>query len=154
MSVYCSRSICVPYSVPTGNDLAMEVCLMLTEVYITTYQLDKAVRYIEFIESELLKEERESKETEGHRSKLSLFKARLSLHHGNVKACKRDIKNFSTLAGNVRLLRLKIHGTSQFVKPCQLSCAWNVEILGRGWKGLGTRLEPKCRSQTSVFHVS
>jgi hypothetical protein len=82
----------------------MEVCLMLTEVYITTYQLEKAVQYIEFIESELLKEERDSKESEGHRSKLSLFKARLSLHHGNVKACKRDIKNFSTLAGSVSQL--------------------------------------------------
>ena len=56
-----------------GNELAIEVCLMLTEVYITTYQLDKAVKYTEFIECELLKEERESKETEGYRSKLSLF---------------------------------------------------------------------------------
>ena len=82
---------------------------MLTEVYITTFQLDKAVRYIEFIESELLKEERESKEMEGYRSKLSLFKARLSLHHGSIKACKRDIKNFSTVAGNVRV--------------CSVSCA-------------------------------
>ena len=94
-------SISVFYSACAGSELAMEVCLMLTEVYITTYQLEKAVQYIEFIESELLKEERDSRESEGHRSKLSLFKARLSLHHGNVKACKRDIKNFSTLAGNV-----------------------------------------------------
>ena len=98
---------------------------MLTEVYITTYQLDKAVRYIEFIESELLKEERDSKETEGYRSKLSLFKARLSLHHGNVKACKRDIKNFSTLAGNVRPL------------------LYNKETLKM----------PKCRLQISAFLV-
>ena len=98
--VYDRFSVC--HSAYAGSELAMEVCLMLTEVYITTYQLEKAVQYIEFIESELLKEERDSKESEGHRSKLSLFKARLSLHHGNVKACKRDIKNFSTLAGNVR----------------------------------------------------
>ena len=74
---------------------------MLTEVYISTYQSDKAVRYIEFIESELLKDDKDSKDLETSKSKLSLFKARLSLLHGNVKACKRDIKNFSSLAGNV-----------------------------------------------------
>lgn len=74
---------------------------MLTEVYITTYQSDRAVKYIEFVESELLKDDKEMKDLEATKSKLSLFKARLSLLHGNVKACKRDIKNFSTLAGNV-----------------------------------------------------
>ena len=74
---------------------------MLTEVYITTYQSEKAIKYIDLIESELLKDDREIKDTEASKSKLSLFKARLSLLHGNVKACKRDIKNFSTLAGNV-----------------------------------------------------
>lgn len=79
---------------------------MLTEVYITTYQSDKAVRYMEFIESELLKDDREGKDVEGSKSKLSLFKARLSLLHGNVKACKRDIKNFSTLAGNVNIFMI------------------------------------------------
>lgn len=81
----------------------MEVCLMLTEVYITTYQSEKAMKYIDLIESELFKDDRESKDTDSEtsKSKLSLFKARLSLLHGNVKACKRDVKNFSTLAGNV-----------------------------------------------------
>lgn len=74
---------------------------MLTEVYITTYQSEKAMKYIELMESELVKDDRDSKDVEASKSKLSLFKARLSLLHGNVKACKRDIKNFSTLAGNV-----------------------------------------------------
>lgn len=83
---------------------------MLTEVYITTYQLEKAAKFIEFIESELLKEEKDTKDVEASKSKLSLFKARLSLHHGNVKACKRDIKNFSSLAGNVSLsIRTALH---------------------------------------------
>ena len=44
--------------------------------------------YIEFIELVLLKEERDSKEAEGCTSMLSLVKALLSLHHGNVKACE------------------------------------------------------------------
>ena len=118
----------------SGSELAMEVCLMLTEVYITTYQLDKAVRYIEFIESELLMEERDSKGMEGCRSKLSLFKARLSLHHGNVKACKRDIKNFSTLAGNVRPIASKYTDLPVFLLNSEHK-DWqnfeNAEKLGR-----------------------
>ncbi len=109
----CSRCMIECPCAFAGGELAMEVCLMLTEVYITTYQLEKAAQYIEFIESELLKEERDSKESEGHRSKLSLFKARLSLHHGNVKACKRDIKNFSTLAGSVSQLLQNSHRKSK-----------------------------------------
>ena len=76
---------------------------------------EKAVCYIEFIELELLKEERDSKETEGCTSMLSLFKALLSLHHGNVKTCERDIKNFSTLAGNVRPLLYNKETLSQTI---------------------------------------
>ena len=74
---------------------------MLTELYVTTYQSERALKYIDVMESDLLKEEKESRDVETTKSKLSLFKARLSLLHGNVKACKRDIKNFSTVAGNV-----------------------------------------------------
>ena len=103
----------------------------------STYQLDKATRYLEFVENKLFgrplsmggnggKEEMEGGEsTEKYRPKVLLFKARLSLLHGNVKACKKDIKTLINSAGIVSiLLYLQIQllfSTGFFYRPPVLS---------------------------------
>lgn len=111
-----SRMLKCLFLFSVDDSLAVEVCLLLTEMYVSTYQLDKATKYLEFVETKLFgkpistggnggKEEDEGNESAGvYRSKILLFKARLSLLHGNVKACKKDIKSLINSAGNVSIL--------------------------------------------------
>ncbi len=91
----------------TGDQLAIDVCILLIEVYISTYQLSLAASHIDFVEAKLFADssrenaEFTNEEVEKYRSKLFLFKARVNLLHGNVKNCKKEIKGYSSTAGNV-----------------------------------------------------
>ena len=90
-----------------GNQLAIDTCILLIEVCISTYQLKLAASHIDFVEAKLFADSsRENaeftpKEVESYHSKLSLFRARLSLLHGNMKNCKKEIKGYSNVAGSV-----------------------------------------------------
>lgn len=86
------------------------MCILAIEVYIATYQLQLASSHIDFVEAKLYADSsRESAEVpteqvEKYRTKLYLFRARLSLLHGNIKNCKKEIKGYSNSAGNVSTL--------------------------------------------------
>lgn len=93
-----------------GGPLAAETSLLLVELYIATYQLDKASTQIEQVETKLYGQPLNSQgEHEGeppvvndqYCSRLHLFKARLHLLNKNVKACKKELKSYSTITGNV-----------------------------------------------------
>lgn len=94
-----------------GDSLAMEVCLLLIEVCIRTYQLDLASQYLEFLEVQYLggpngragngEEQTTDTDIDWFRSRLYLFKAHLSVLHGNIKACKKEIKSLTNVSGNV-----------------------------------------------------
>lgn len=90
-----------------GTQLVMDVTILLIEVCIATYQLSQAASHIDFVEAKLFADSsRESaeftaEEVDKYRSLLFLFRARLSLLHGNIKNCKKEIKGYSSLAGSV-----------------------------------------------------
>ena len=95
----------------SGDSLAMEVCLLLIEVCIRTYQLGLANQYLEFLETQYLggpngrggngEEQTTDTNIDLYRSKLYLFKAHLHVLHGNIKACKKEIKSLTNVSGNV-----------------------------------------------------
>lgn len=90
------------------DSLAVEVCLLLIEVCLRTYQLGVANSYIEFLESRYFKGgnsqrgEESSGEggVEAYRSKLYLFKACSSVLNRNIKTCKKELKSLTNVAGN------------------------------------------------------
>lgn len=90
-----------------GNQLAIDVCILLIEVSISTYQLNLAASHIDFVEAKLFADssrengEFSPEDVEKYRSRLFLFKARLSLLHGNTKNCKKEIKGYTNASGNV-----------------------------------------------------
>ena len=92
----------------------MEVCLLLIEVCLRTYQLGIANSYIEFLESKYFtggngqrgEESTGEVGVEGYRSKLYLFKACLSVLNGNIKTCKKELKSLTNVAGNVSLFSI------------------------------------------------
>ena len=96
----------------TGDSLAVEVCLLLIEVCLRTYQLGMANGYMEFLEAQYFKggNSQRGEESpgeggvEGYRSKLYLFKACLSVLNGNIKTCKKELKSLTNVAGNVSRL--------------------------------------------------
>lgn len=85
------------------------MCILLIEVYLSTYQLNVVSSHIDFVEAKLFADssrdnsEIPAEQKENYRSKLYLFRARLSLLHGNVKNCKKEIKGYSNSAGNVNI---------------------------------------------------
>ena len=92
----------------SGEHLSVEVSLLLIETYMSTYRLSKAAVQIGLLEVKLYGGPLGGKsEGEGEgpaqqcRPQLHLFKARLHLLHKNVKACKKEVKNFISTAGNV-----------------------------------------------------
>lgn len=84
------------------------MCILLIEVCISTYKLNVAASHIDFVEAKLFADssrengEFTAEEVEKYRSKLFLFRARLSLLHGNIKNCKKEIKGYTNSAGSVR----------------------------------------------------
>ena len=80
-------------------------------MYISTYQIGKAISRVEYLEYEIFGGTLPSysgrgdgdvyRESERYHPQLYLFKARLHLLHKNVKACKKELKNFMMAAGNV-----------------------------------------------------
>lgn len=101
----------VCYFLLLGEHLSVEVSLLLIETYMSTYRLSKAASQIGLLEVKLyggpLGAGNGKAEGEGEgpaqqcRPQLHLFKARLHLLHKNVKACKKEVKNFISTAGNV-----------------------------------------------------
>ncbi len=92
----------------SGSELAIDVCILVIEVYISTYQLHLAATHIDFVEARLFADssrensEISTEQVEKYRCKLYLFRARLSLLHGNIKNCKKEIKGYISMAGSVR----------------------------------------------------
>ena len=91
-----------------GNHLAIDVCILLIEVCIATYQLTVASSHIDFVEAKLFADSsRENGDfthevAERYRTKLYSFRARLSLLHGSIKSSKKEVKSYINMAGNVR----------------------------------------------------
>ena len=91
-----------------GDSLVAQVSLLLSEMYIQTYQLAKASTQVEFLECKLFEAPppeaggEESPLEEQCKQQLCLFRARLHLMTRNVKACKKELKSFVLIAGNVR----------------------------------------------------
>ncbi len=94
----------------SGHHLAIDVCILLIEVCISTYQLSLASAHIDFVEAKLFADSSRDnadfspEEVENYRCKLFYFKARLGLLHGDGKSCKKDIKGYTNVAGSVRKL--------------------------------------------------
>ncbi len=91
-----------------ADTLALEVCLLLIQVYLHTHQLEMASSYIESLENKFFKSGIRGDDLsvdgnlENYRSKLYLFKASLCVLSGNIKICKKELKNLTNAAGNVR----------------------------------------------------
>ena len=93
----------------------MEACLLLIETYLATYNLEHASSRMEYLEGKLFggslggngRGEGEGEgdlgpsDSDQYRPQIHLFKACLLLQHRNMKACKKELKNFTTTAGNV-----------------------------------------------------
>ena len=100
-----------------------------------------ATSQIDFVEAKLFADssrensEFKSEEVEKYRSKLFLFRARLSLLHGNVKNCKKEIKGYSNAAGNVSWLGSVVAGhTHTFLQnACAVLLKANVEYLKQNY---------------------
>lgn len=90
-----------------GEQLSVEASLLLIETYMSTYRLEKAALQIELLETKLYGDASGKGEGEGEgptqqcKAQLRLFKAQFHLLHRNVKACKKELKNFISTAGNV-----------------------------------------------------
>lgn len=83
------------------------MCVLLIEVCIATYKLDVAASHIDFVEAKLFADSsRDNMDfppevVEKYRTKLFLFRARLCLLHGNIKNSKKELKGYTSMAGNV-----------------------------------------------------
>lgn len=90
------------------DSLSTESSLLLIELYIVTHQLDKAVTHIDHIEIQLygqsLNGRGENEETpvakDQYRPRIHFFKAQIHLLNRNVKACKKELKSYTSMAGN------------------------------------------------------
>ena len=96
---------------PTADPLSAEVSLLLIELYTATHQLDKALTHIEYVELQLYGQPLNGRgDTEGeappindqYRPRIHFFKAQIHLLNRNVKACKKELKSYTSMAGNVR----------------------------------------------------
>ena len=76
-----------------------------------TCQLSNAVSHIDHVETKLYGQPLNGRgDTEGdapaandqYRPRLHLFKAQMHLLNKNVKGCKKELKSYTTAAGNVR----------------------------------------------------
>jgi len=121
----------VCYFLLLGEHLSVEVSLLLIETYMSTYRLSKAASQIGLLEVKLyggpLGAGNGKAEGEGEgpaqqcRPQLHLFKARLHLLHKNVKACKKEVKNFISTAGNVSSMICRSRNYMSCVHPhCDL----------------------------------
>lgn len=108
---------------------------------ISTYQLNLASSHIDFVEAKLFADaSRENtdftaEEVSKYRSKLFLFKARLSLLHGNIKNCKKEIKGYTNVAGNVSLVACGTLLTNCFLlqNACAVLLKANIEYLKKNY---------------------
>ena len=99
----------------SGDTLSVEACLLLVETYLATYNLERASSRIEYLEGKLFggtlggngrgegegEGDLASSENDQYRPRIHLFKARLLLQHRNMKACKKELKNFTSASGTV-----------------------------------------------------
>ncbi|XP_003382418.1 PREDICTED: CCR4-NOT transcription complex subunit 10-like [Amphimedon queenslandica] len=93
--------------------LGVQVCLLLTEVYVSTYELSRASDNIEILERRLFGgslnngggrgdkegDGRGSNDMDKHKAQLYQFRARLNLLHKNIKQCKKEVKSLTAITG-------------------------------------------------------
>jgi CCR4-NOT transcription complex subunit 10 len=98
-----------------SESLSTESSLLLIELYTATHQLDKAVAHIEHIEVQLYGQPLNGRgDSEGdappindqYRPRIHFFKALIHLLNKSVKACKKELKIYTSIAGNVSGMRL------------------------------------------------
>jgi CCR4-NOT transcription complex subunit 10 len=97
-----------------SKQLGIQVCLLLTEVYLNTYELNKASENIEVLERRLFggllgnglrtdKEDSRSNtniiDNDKYKPHIFQFRVRLHLLHKNIKQCKKEVKNLTTITG-------------------------------------------------------
>ncbi len=94
----------------SDTQLAMDVCILLIEVCIATYQLTVASSHIDFVEAKLFADSSrengdfKSDVVERYRTRLHSFRARLALLHGSIKNSKKEVKSYINMGGNVRII--------------------------------------------------
>ncbi len=127
------------YTVFTVADtLSLEVCFLLIQVCLCTHQLGMASDYIEFLEGQYFKsgngirgdELSVDGRLEYYRSKLFLFKASLSVLSGNIKICKKELKNLTNTVGNVSRLNDVTLGRCSLILMPRCTCARRVYSVG------------------------
>ena len=90
-----------------GTYLAIDVCILLIDVCIATHKLQLASSHIDFVEAKLFADSsRDNADftpeiVDGYRTKLLLFKVRLTLLHGNIRNAKKELKDYTSMAGHV-----------------------------------------------------
>ena len=108
--------LCHPPPLPSGESLSTESSLLLIELYTSTHQLDKAVTHIEHVEVQLYGLLLNGRGDEGdvplvndqYRPRINFFKAQIHLLHKNVKACKKELKSYTSTAGNVSRMKCRV----------------------------------------------
>lgn len=79
------------YKDGNGTPLHRQAWSLLVELYLTTYQVEKA--------SAMISDDKLAEQLDGtiYQLQLHQFRARLAMLHKNLKGCKREIKNLSTI---------------------------------------------------------
>ena len=100
----------LPPSLSSADSLSTESSLLLIELYIATHQLDKAVTHIDHVELRLYGQPlngRGDNEGDGpvvndqYRPRIHFCKAQIHLLNRSVKSCKKELKSYTSMAGNV-----------------------------------------------------
>lgn len=101
-----------------GENLSLQVSLLLIDMYLCTYQLNEVSVHVESLEKSI-GGEGEGREEDKRYHMLHPLKARLHLLHKNIKACKKEVKSIASTSGNT---------------PCAHYFKANVEYLRRNFK--------------------
>lgn len=104
------------YIEPLEEALAKKATMLLVELYLCTYQPEKAMGMVHYAEKTVFtagknageKENKEDQVDEAWKPKISLYKTRCLLMMKSMKSCKREIKSLmSTQAMNTAVIYLK-----------------------------------------------
>ncbi|CAI8056028.1 CCR4-NOT transcription complex subunit 10 [Geodia barretti] len=101
------------------DSLSTESSLLLIELYIATHQLDKAVTHIDHVELRLYGQPMNGRgDNDGdapvvndqYRPRIHFCKAQIHLLNRSVKSCKKELKSYTSMAGNTACAQyLKAH---------------------------------------------
>ena len=133
---------------PSADSLSTESSLLLIELYIATHQLERAATHIDHLEVRLYGQPLNGRgDNEGetpvandqYRPRIHFFKAQIHLLHHNVKSCKKELKCYTSQAGNVReryfsLNSIVYHLSLSLQTACAQYLKANVEYLRQNYR--------------------